>query len=82
MQKTKNFVKLETIVMTQVNIEVVHLVYVIIIKELAEELEKQFTYLGENTEKYETCSVAKEKVVVTSVDKNGEGITKTISYRL
>ena len=49
MQETKNFVKLETIVMTQVNIEVLHLAYVIIIKELAE---KQFTCLGENTEKY------------------------------
>ena len=35
--------------MTQVNIEVLHLAYVIIIKELAE---KQFTCLGENTEKY------------------------------
>ena len=50
-----------------------------IIKELAEEFRKQFTCLGENTEKYKTPAVPIEKQV-TGIDKNGEEITKNISY--
>ena len=38
---------------------------------------KQFTYLGENTEKYKTFTVAIE-IEVTKFDKNGEEITKNI----
>ena len=52
-----------------------------IIKELAEELKKQFTCLGENTEKYITFTIAIEKEV-TRIDKNEEEITKNISYIL
>ena len=55
--------------------------YHFIIKELAEEFEKQFTCLGENTEKYINFSVPIEKEL-TRTDKNGEKITKTISYRV
>ena len=55
--------------------------YHFIIKELAEELKKQFTCLGENTEKYITFAVPMEKKV-TRVDKNGEEITKHISFML
>ena len=43
--------------------------YHFIIKELAEEFEKQFTCLGENTEKYITFTVPIEKEV-TRIDKN------------
>ena len=50
-----------------------------IIKELAEEFKKQFTCLGENTEKYITFFLEKE---VTRIDKNGEEVTKNISYVL
>ena len=49
--------------------------YHFIIKELAEEFERQFTFLRENTEKYITFTVPIEKVV-TRVDKNGEEIQK------
>ena len=35
--------------------------YHFIIKELAEEFEKQFTFIGENTEKYITFTVPTEK---------------------
>ena len=52
--------------------------YHFIIKELAEEFKKQFTCLGENTEKYITFTVPIEKEV-TRIDKNGEEITKNIS---
>ena len=52
--------------------------YHFVIKELAEEFEKQFTCLGENTEKYINFSVPIEKEL-TRTDKNGEKITKTIS---
>ena len=52
-----------------------------IIKLLAEEFEKQFTCLGENTKKYITFSVEIEKEA-TRNDKNGEKITKNIVYRL
>ena len=55
--------------------------YHFIIKELAEEFKKQFTCLGENTEKYITFTVPIEKEV-TRVDKNREEITKNISYIL
>ena len=55
--------------------------YNFIIKELAEEFKKQFTCLGENTEKYITLTVPIEKYV-TRIDKNGEEITKIISYNL
>ena len=55
--------------------------YHFIIKELAEEFEGQFTCLGENTEKYITFSVPIDKEF-TRISKNGEKITKTISYRL
>ena len=55
--------------------------YNFIIKELAEEFKKQFTCLGENTEKYITFAVPIEKYV-TRIDKNGAEITKIISYNL
>ena len=53
--------------------------YYFIIKALAEEFKKQFTCLGENTEKYITFTVPIEKEV-TRIDKNGEEITTNISY--
>ena len=46
-----------------------------IIKELAEEFKKQFTCLGENTEKYITFTAPTEKKL-TRIDKSGEKITK------
>ena len=52
-----------------------------IIKELAEEFEKQLTGLAEDTEKYTIFSVLIEKEV-TRIDKNGSKITKNISYIL
>ena len=55
--------------------------YHFIINELAEEFKKQFTCLGENTEKYLTFTVPIEKEV-TRIDKNREEITKNISYIL
>ena len=45
------------------------------------EFEKQFTSLGENTEKYITLTIPIEKEV-TKIDKNGEEIPKNISYIL
>ena len=48
--------------------------YHFIIKELAEEFKKQFTCLGENTEKYITFTVPIEKEV-TRIGKNGKEIT-------
>ena len=50
-------------------------------KGLAEQIEGQFTCLGKNTEKHITFSVPTGKVVAR-VDKKGEVITKTVSYRL
>ena len=50
-----------------------------IMKELAKEFERQFTCFWENTKKY-TFSVPIEKEV-TIIFKNGEEITKNISYR-
>ena len=55
--------------------------YHFIIKELAEEFKKQFTYLGGNTKKYITFTVPIE-IEVTRNDKNGEEIAKNISYML
>ena len=55
--------------------------YHFIIIVLAEEFKKQFTCLGESTEKYITFTVPIEKGV-TRIDKNGEEITKNISYIL
>ena len=55
--------------------------YHFIVKELAEELKKQFTCLGENTEKYIRFTVPIEKEVLR-IDKNGEEFTKNISYIL
>ena len=55
--------------------------YLFIIKKLAEESKKQFTCLGEYSEKYLTFSVPIQKEV-TRTDKDGEEITKTIFYRL
>ena len=53
--------------------------YHFIIKELVE-LKKK-THLGENTEKWITFTVSIEKAV-TRIDKNGEEITKNMSYVL
>ena len=50
-------------------------------KKLAEKLEKQFTCLGENTEKYITFTVPIEKEF-TRINKNGEEIIKNTSYIL
>ena len=55
--------------------------YHFIIKELAEEFKNQFTCLGKNTEKCITFTVPIGKEV-TRIDKNGEEITKNISYIL
>ena len=55
--------------------------YHFIMKELAEEFEKEITCLGENTVKPLTFSVPIQKEV-TRIDKNGEEIRKIISYRL
>ena len=55
--------------------------YHFIIKESAEEFKKQFTCLGENTEKYITFTVLLDHEV-TRIDKNREEITKNISHTL
>ena len=55
--------------------------YHFIIKELAEEIKKQFTCFRENTQKYITFTVPIEKEV-TRIDKNQEEITKSILYIL
>ena len=55
--------------------------YHFIINELAEEFKKQFTCLGDNTEKYITFTVPIKKEV-TKIDKNGEKTIKNISYIL
>ena len=55
--------------------------YRFIIKELTEEFKKQFICLGKNTEKCVTFTIPIEKEV-TRIDKNGEEITKNISYLL
>ena len=48
---------------------------------MAEEFKKQFTYLGENTEKYIIFTVPIEKEV-TRTDKSGEKITWNVFYLL
>ena len=55
--------------------------YHFIIKELTEEYKRQFTCLRENTEKYITVTVSIEKEL-TGIARNGEEITKNISYIL
>ena len=50
-------------------------------KELAEQFEKRFTSLGDNTEKYITFTVPIKKKVIR-IDKNGEEVTKNMSYIL
>ena len=55
--------------------------YHFIIKELAEEFKKKFPCLGENTEKYISFIIPIEEEV-TRIDKDGEEITKNISYIL
>ena len=54
--------------------------YHFIMKELAEEFKKQFTCLGETTDKYTTFTVPIRKV--TRTDKDEEKITKNVSYIL
>ena len=55
--------------------------YHFIIKELAEKSKEKFTCLGKNTEIYITFTIPIENEV-TRTDKNGEEITKNISYIL
>ena len=55
--------------------------YHLIKKVLAEEVIKQFTCLGENTEKYITFTVPIEKEV-RRIEKNGKEITKNVFYIL
>ena len=52
-----------------------------IIKELAEEFEREFECLGENTEKYITFSVL-IKEETTKKDKNGNDKIAKISYKI
>ena len=49
--------------------------YHFIVKLFAEEFKKQFTCLGENTEKYVNFTVPMKKEV-TRIDKNGEKLQK------
>ena len=54
--------------------------YQFIVKELAEEFKKHFLCLRDNTKKITfTVPIGKE---VTRIDKNGQRITKNISYIL
>ena len=55
--------------------------YYFIIKGLANEFEKKFESLGENTEKYKTYSVPIEKEVI-KIDKDGNESVVTISYKI
>ena len=55
--------------------------YYCIVKELAEEFKKQFTCLGDNTEKYITFIVPIEKEV-TRIDTNGKEIAKDLCHIL
>ena len=52
-----------------------------IIKELAEEFEGEFEYLGENTEKYITLSIP-IKNKIRKKDKNGNDKITKISYKI
>ena len=51
------------------------MIIILLSKSLAEEANKQFTCLGENSEKYITFTVLIEKKV-TRIDKNGKKIQK------
>ena len=51
------------------------MIIILLSKSLAEESNKQFTCLGENSEKYITFTVLIEKKV-TRIDKNGKKIQK------
>ena len=55
--------------------------YDFIIKELAEEFEGEFECLGENTEKYITCSMPIKKET-TKKDKNGNDKITKISCKI
>ena len=55
--------------------------YHFIIKEIPKEFKKQFTCLGENTEKCITFAIPIEKEF-TRIDRNREKFTKHISYVL
>ena len=55
--------------------------YHFIIKELAEESEGEFEYLGENTEKYITFSVPIKKEIIKK-DNDGNDKTTKISYKI
>ena len=55
--------------------------YYFFVKVLPEEFKKEFTCLGENTEKCITVIVPIEKEV-TRIDENAEEIPKNISYIL
>ena len=55
--------------------------YHFIIKELAEEFEGEFKFLGKNTEKYITFSVPIKKEI-TKKDKNGNDKITKISYKI
>ena len=54
--------------------------YLFHLKRVSRRVWKTIYCLGKNTEKHITFSVPKEKEV-TRIDKNGENITKCISYR-
>ena len=55
--------------------------YYFIMKELAEECEREFECLGENTEKYITFSVPIKKEI-TKIDKDGNDKIMKISYKM
>ena len=55
--------------------------YHFIIKELANEFEREFECLGESKEKYKTFSVRVKKEII-NIDKEGNESVKTIFYRI
>ena len=55
--------------------------YHFIIEELENKSEVQFECLGENTEKYKTFSIPREKGV-TNIDEDGKESVVTISYKI
>ena len=55
--------------------------YHFIIRKLANEFERKFECLGENTEKYKTFSLPIEKEV-TKADKDGNEGVMTIHYKI
>ena len=54
--------------------------YHFIIKELTNEFEGQFECLGENKEKYKTCSIPIKKAI-TKIDKYGNESVDNKSYK-